>query len=251
MFKFATGLWQGLTLGLGHFMSGVPVVLGVVLMLIAGWVLAGLIGKVATKFLSKIHADNMGDRIGISNFLVSSSSKIKTSEVLGQIIAWCVRLVFIKMVAEQLGMTQVATIASHLIAYIPIIFVALLIIGIGVFLSKIVSDIVRGLALEAKFSNPNILAKIASISVVIFAILAAISVLGIAVVVINTLFIGLVAALALAFGLSFGLGGKDTANTILSNLYGKYNNTDEKAQQYFSTIETYRPVNTPPKPPVV
>ena len=251
MFNFTTSLWQGLTLGLGHFMAGVPIVLGAILILLVGWALAGLIGKVATKFLSTVHADNIGDKIGVEGFLVKSGSKMKTSEFLGKIIVWCVRLVFVEMAAEQLGMMQIAILTGHLVAYIPIVFVALLIIGMGIFLSKIVSGVVRGLALEAKFSNPNLLAKIASMSVVLFAIVAAINVLGIAVVVVNTLFIGLVAALALAFGLSFGLGGKDTANTILSNLYGKYNNTDKKAQQYFSTIETYRPANTPPEPPVV
>ena len=61
------------------------------------------------------------------------------------------------------------------------------------------------------FTNGRLLGRIAEIAIVAFAVLVAINQLGIAADLINILFIGIVAALALAFGLAFGLGGRDVA----------------------------------------
>ena len=77
------------------------------------------------------------------------------------------------------------------------------------------SQLVRGASAEAGFTNPNMLATVASVAVWGFTIIVAVNQLGIATTLINTMLVGLVGALALAFGLAFGLGGRERAAQIL------------------------------------
>jgi hypothetical protein len=81
--------------------------------------------------------------------------------------------------------------------------------------------VVRGAASEAELSNADFLAKVASVVVWAFAIVVAVNQLGIATALVNTLFMAIVGAVALALGLAFGLGGKDTAAEIVRKAYAK------------------------------
>ena len=69
------------------------------------------------------------------------------------------------------------------------------------------------------FSNGALLGRIAEVAIVAFAVIIAINQIGIAANLVNILFIGVVAALALAFGLAFGLGGRDVAAQLTQSWY--------------------------------
>src|SRR5206468_13115614 len=81
------------------------------------------------------------------------------------------------------------------------------------------SNLVRGATAEAGFANPGMLAKVASVAVWAFAIVVAVNQIGIAETLVNTLFMAVVGAAALAAGLAFGLGGRDTAGQIVQRWY--------------------------------
>lgn len=208
---WSVGFITGLTAGLTRFFGAIPNIIGALLLLAIGWFIAGLIGTIVVKLARAIHVDTVSDRVGANSFLARSGAKLKVSDVLGEVVKWVIRLIFIEMAAEQLGMPQVSQIINSVLAFVPNIIVAAIILGVGTFLGQILGGIVRASASEARLSNANTLAKLASGAVVAFAIIAALNELNIAPVVVNTLYIGLVAAISLALGLAFGLGGRETA----------------------------------------
>lgn len=213
-------LWHGLTAGLDRFMAGVPTVLGALLILVIGWVIAGALAALAVKFFRAVHVDTLADHIKVNDFLSRSGTRMRASGVLGEVIKWVVRLVFLEMATDQLGLTQVTAIINRILGYIPNILVSMLILGLGAFLGSLLAGVVRGAASEAGASNPALLSKLASGAVMAFAVIAAVNELGIAPVVVNTLYIGLVAAISLALGLAFGLGGRDTAARLTEQWVG-------------------------------
>ena len=77
----------------------------------------------------------------------------------------------------------------------------------------------RGATAQAQLGNPNTLATITRVAIWAFAIVIAANQVGVASTLVNTLFMGTVGALALAFGLAFGLGGRDTAGKIVQGWY--------------------------------
>ncbi|BDI31543.1 hypothetical protein CCAX7_35940 [Capsulimonas corticalis] len=197
--------------------------------MVIGWIVAGLLATVITKFARAVHIDTLADHAKVNEFLSRSGTRMKASNVLGEVVKWVVRLVFIEMAAEQCGLTQVTVLINRILAYIPNIFVALLLLGVGAFLGNLLSGIVRASASEAGMNDPRLLGKLASFTVMAFAIIAAVNELGVAPVVVNTLYIGLVAAISLALGLAFGLGGRDTAARLTEQWVGQAQKTVAKA----------------------
>lgn len=223
-------LWHGLTAGLDRFANGVPTVLGAILILVIGWIIAGALAKLVANLARVAHADTLADHARVNDFLSRSGTRLKASDILGEVVKWVVRLVFVEMAAEQCGLTQVTALINGILAYIPNILVALLLLGVGAFLGNLLAGVVRGAASEAGMGNPSLLAKLASGGVMAFAIIAAVNELGVAPVVVNTLYIGLVAAISLALGLAFGLGGRETAAKLTEQWVGSAQATASKAQ---------------------
>ena len=81
------------------------------------------------------------------------------------------------------------------------------------------ASLVRGATAEAGLGNPDVLATIARVAVWGFAIVIAVNQIGIATELVNTLFMAIVGAVALALALAFGLGGRETAGRIVASWY--------------------------------
>jgi Conserved TM helix len=227
---WTAGLITGLTAGMARFFGAIPNILGALILLIVGWIVAGLVGGLVTKLCRGIHVDTVADRVGVNGFLQQSGTKLRTSNIIGEILKWVIRLVFIEMAAEQLGMPQISLIINQILGFIPNIIVAMVILGVGGFLGQLLGGIVRGAASEAKIGNANLLSRLTFGAVMAFAIIAALNELNVAPVVVNTLYIGLVAALALALGLAFGLGGRDTAARLTERWAAQLETTAKKVQ---------------------
>ena len=203
---------------LNAFLNAVPLVIGALLIIIIGWIIAGALARVVTEVLRRIGADRLfaehsgrvyGDR----------TRDIKPSVVAGELVKWLVRLVFLVAAANVLGLTQVSELLNAVLLWIPNLIVAAIILLVAPLLARFVRSAIEVGAGEMGFTNAPILGRIAEIAIVAFAVIIAINQIGIAADLVNILFIGVVAALALAFGLAFGLGGRDVAGQLTERWY--------------------------------
>jgi hypothetical protein len=105
---------------------------------------------------------------------------------------------------------------NTLVAYIPNVFVAILVLFLGALAATVVADLVRGATAAANVGNPNVFAAIARYAIIGFAAFIALEQLQIAPSLLNELFAAIVGAVALAAALAFGLGGRETAHRLLS-----------------------------------
>ena len=111
---------------------------------------------------------------------------------------------------------------ESILAYIPNVISAALILTIGVLLAGVVEKLVKGAVGTIDVKSGRLFGKIASYTLVVFATLAAISELQIARASINTIFTGFIAMLAIGFGLALGLGAKDLVARVLNDWYEKF-----------------------------
>ncbi len=234
---WSAGFITGLTAGLARLFGAIPNIIGAVLLLIVGWIIAGVVGNLFAKLCKAVHVDTVSSRVGAAGFLEQTGTKLKASDIMGEVVKWVMRLVFIEMAAEQLGMPQVSQIINQILGLIPNIIVAIIILGVGAFLGKLLGGIVHGGASEAKIGNANLLSRLTYGAVIAFAVIAALNELNVAPIVVNTLYIGLVAAVSLALGLAFGLGGRETAAKLTEQWAGQLEMTAKKVQAL------------PPRPP--
>jgi hypothetical protein len=209
-----------ITAALVTFLSFIPAIIGAIIILIVGWIIAGILGRVVTVVLEKIGFERAAARTGVSGFMHRAGVQdARASRVIGELVKWFVRLLFLEAAAEAVHLTAVTQILNQIVLFIPNLIVALIVLMIGALIARFVSDLVRGSASEMGFSSPNLLASIARVAIMAFAVLIAVNQIGIAATLINTLFGGLVFALALALGLAFGLGGRDTAAQMWQGWY--------------------------------
>jgi hypothetical protein len=138
------------------------------------------------------------------------------TSILGKVVFWFVFLIFLVPAVDSLGLSSVSALLGTIVSYLPNVFVAVLVLFLGMLVATFVADIIRGLISGTSFGNPNIYANIARYAILGFAALIALYQLNIAPAIVETLFTAVVGALALAFGLAFGLGGREAAQRLLS-----------------------------------
>lgn len=232
-----------LTAALTSFMAFLPAFIGAILVLILGWIVASVIAGLIERGLVAVGFEKAMQRSGLADSIGQMRTRWTASKLVAQLAKWFIFLIFVQAAANVLGMPQVTAIINSIVLFIPNVVVALLILVVGAFIARVLSDLVRGSLNEMGVGNPDLLAGIAQYAVVGFAVVAAVNQLGIAETVVNTLFIGLVGSIALALGLAFGLGGRDVAAQITRTWYERGRTASE---QIAAKAETARPGETTP-----
>jgi len=249
MQNFGQAILSALANALNLVFVFVPLLLGFLLILLVGYIIAKVVSKAVTFLLRKIGFDNLANRIGLSRLEQNMGIRLDPAGVLGTIVFWFIFLVFLVPATNALGLTAVSGILNTMIAYIPNVFVAILVLFLGTLAATFVADIVRGATASANIGNPNLFANIARYAIIGFAALIALEQLQIAPALLNILFTAIVGAAALAFGLAFGLGGQDTARKWLNRGESTVTNAASQiqAQQQQSTYQDGSTMQIPPQ----
>jgi len=213
---WGTALFNALSNAVNLILTFIPRLIGFLIILIVGLIIAALVARAVTFLLRKVGFDRVSDRVGLTRFEQRMGIKMDTAGILGRIVYWFILLIFLVAAADALGVPAVSNILNTLVAYIPNVFVAILVLFLGTLAATVVADLVRGAVASTNIGNPNILAGIARWAIIGFAALIALEQLQITPTLLNELFGAIVAALAIAFGLAFGLGGQDAARRWLA-----------------------------------
>lgn len=200
---------------IGNFL---PALVGAIVILIIGFIAANLIGAIVTRFLVALRFNQIADKAEVNRFIFNAGVRMTAAEIVGQLGYWFVLITAFLAAADTLGLHQVSVILGSILFYIPNVVVAVVIIVAGALVADLLSNLVRGAVRTASTATGQTIARITKWSILAFAALLALEQLGIAQKLVETLFTGLVAALAIAFGLAFGLGGQRFASSILDEL---------------------------------
>lgn len=195
---------------------GVRIVLAF-LIFIAAWIVADYIGQLIKKAFDKLKLDAALRQAGAEGLLRKGGVDLNTGVFFGGLVKWSLIAGMFLAVLQLLGLSEVSVIIGTMIAiYLPKIIIAILIMLVAVLVSDLLKKVVTAAAANAHLRSARMLGTLTKVAVIIFATLSALIQLGIAVTLINTLFIGAVVAASIAAGLAFGLGGRDLAARILA-----------------------------------
>ena len=200
-----------------QFLNGLPAFLAAVVVLIIGILIASFLGKLVKKVLDMGKVDDLVDRTGVNRQLGTS---ISVTAVIAWIVKWFFIIATLLAVVNILNIEQVTAFLNQVLLYIPNVVVAIIILALGLVAGNFVQSIVESTATASGMSKvaTDALAAISKWAIVIFSLLAALVQLGIASGLIQFLFTGFVAMVALAGGLAFGLGGRDKASRWLDKI---------------------------------
>jgi hypothetical protein len=216
--NWGDAVFLSLSNALNSFLAAIPQVIGALIIIVIGWLIAGALARLTTEVVRRAGADRLFAEHG-GEVYGTRSQKVKPSVVAGELVKWLIRIVFLVAAANVLGMTQVSELLNDVLLWIPNLIVAAVILLLAPVLARFVRGAIEVGAGQLGFTNAPLLGRIAEIAIVAFAVIIAINQIGIAANLVNILFVGLVAAFSLAFGLAFGLGGRDVAAQLTQSWY--------------------------------
>jgi hypothetical protein len=223
-------IFAALTNALNGFITAIPLIVGAIVIIVIGWLISNLVARLVRELLARAGADRVFAEHGGAVY-GAQSKQIKPSVVASEIVKWIIRFVFLVAAANVLGMPQVSLLLNQVLLWIPNLLVAAIILLVAPLIGRFLRGLIEVGAGNMGFTNAALLGRIAEAAVVAFAVLIAIDQLGIAADLLNILFTGVVAALALAFGLAFGLGGRDVAGRITESWYAGSQAAAERVRQ--------------------
>lgn len=202
----------------------IPSLLAALIVLAIGLILASVLSKLAHKLVDLTKVDTLVHKIDFSKKLEEVGLKLSFSALIAWIVKWFFIIVTLTAVVDIMKLTEVSRFLQDVAHYLPKVIVAVIILAIGLVVGQFVHDVVEK---SAKASNitahtSHMLSAIAKWALVIFSLMASLTQLEVATELIQILFTGLVAMLALALGLAFGLGGKERAGKWLEEISKKH-----------------------------
>ncbi len=198
----------------------VPALLGALVILFAGYLLAKVLERLVERFLRRIRLNRMLERGGVMQAVERSGSHLNPIRVLANLVFWLVMFAVILVAANALGLESLANVFSELVSYIPSVIAAIVIILVGIVLGGFVGGLISASA--GALHGGRALARVGRGGVILLATFMALQELGIATDIVTTAFAILFGAIALAMSLSFGLGNRELAGEITREWYNQY-----------------------------
>lgn len=216
---------QSLQQGLSTLASYIPQLLGAIIVLVVGYIIAKVVQALVTRVLKTLGFESLMERGGVKQFFDRAQTRQTPSSLLGKVAFWFVFIIAITMTANALGIQQISGFLNQLIAYIPNIFAAILILFLAALLANFVAGVVRGA------TGSGILASVVQYGIIIYAVFAALTQLGIAVQLTAPTFLILLGGVSLAAAIAFGWGARNVAQDIVESAYARRGEARQQTRQ--------------------
>lgn len=204
-------LWWGV-------INYVPNIIGALVVLIIGLIVAAGLGALVEKILESVRLDVFLEKIGLKPIFDRAGIRLRAAYFFGKLVYWFVIVAFLVAIADSLQLYALSAFLGSILNYLPNVIAAVLIMLAAFIVAHFLRKLVTASVMSAKLHSGPFLGIVTYWAVAVFGVLTALAQLNIATEIIQTIVTGFIAMLALAGGLAFGLGGKDYANHLLNKL---------------------------------
>ncbi len=204
-------IWQS-------FIEFLPTLLAAIIVFIIGWLIAIFLGKVANRIVKTIKLDLLLVKLGFRKALAKAKLKLDSGKFFDELVKLFFIIVFLMTAVDILGLKEVTLFLKTILLYLPNVIIAAIVLLAAVIIANFMQRLVRASADAAGLSSSGAVGGIVKWAILVFGFVIALTQLGIATTLIQTIVIGLIAMFALAGGLAFGLGGKNWAAGILEKI---------------------------------
>ncbi|MBU4285066.1 hypothetical protein KKF60_00145 [Patescibacteria group bacterium] len=206
-----TQIWQS-------FIEFLPTLLASLIVFIVGWLIAIFLGKMVNRMIKAIKLDLLLERLNFQKALAKARLKLDSPKFFEELVKWFFIIVFLMTAVEILGLVEVTLFLKGILYYIPNVVIAAIMLLAAAIVAKFMQKLVKASADTAGLSSANAISGVVKWAILIFGFVIALTQLGIAAALIQTIIIGIIAMITIAGGLAFGLGGKDLAANILDKI---------------------------------
>lgn len=195
---------------LNNVLAMIPNIIVAIVLILVGVFVAKWLKGVVVSLLENLGVNSLASKMGLGGRTSSTS----IAQVIGTIVQIIIILLFVSEALQVANLDFMASLATAIFAYLPMVIAAIVILAVGFWLANMAERLVGSVLVDAS-GQPSVLRHVAKYAILGIAFFMAISQLGIAPMIVNTAFLLILGAVALAFGLAFGLGGRETAARYL------------------------------------
>ncbi len=211
---------------LNQMSAFLPKLIGALVILIVGWIIAKVVLALAVKGLKLIRLDVLVEKSGIDEFLKQGGLQLTMQGLLAGLQYWLIMLIVFLATANSLGLQVASDLFSKIVLYIPNVIVAVLVLIVGTFFARLVRGVLLTYLNNVGIEGAATVSTLAQYAIIVFVTFTALEQLAIGRELIVSAFELAFGAVCLALALAFGLGGRDWAASIVENLRKK--NDDKK-----------------------
>lgn len=185
------------------------------LLLVAGWLVARLVRRLAIRALRVLKVDEMAERAGLDDFLVQGGVRYTTVTLIAGTLYWLILLgVFIALL-DALGVRAAGDLFGRLVQFVPNVMLAVGILVFGSLLSRVVGGVVTSYLSNVGSTAAEPVGALARYAMLVFVLFMAAEQVAIGSAVLVSAFQIAFAAVCLAAALAFGLGGREWAARVI------------------------------------
>ncbi|MCL5438947.1 MAG: hypothetical protein M1268_03080 [Patescibacteria group bacterium] len=210
-------LLASLNNGLAAVVSFIPKFFAGVIILILGFVVASIVKQIVIQIIKALRVEALLKKYSVPE----GKEEFNWANILAEIVRWFIIIIFLIPTADVWGLPQIVTVLNTFLLYLPNVFVAAIIGLVGFVFAQLAYDIMLASTKSISSNTSKTIASFTKWAITVFVILAILTQLGVAADLVRILFTGLVAMLAIAGGIAFGLGGKDSAKSVIEEVHKK------------------------------
>mgnify|MGYP003578821634 CR=1 FL=1 len=200
------------------FIQFTPKLIVAIVFFVVGWLIGALVCRAIEQVFNSLKIDSLFASIGAGNFLKRAGLNLNTGHFVGEVVRWFIIIVFLLPSLNLVGLNDVSFfLQNDVLGYLPQVIIAAFVLIIAAIVSEALGKTVLATAKAVNLRTANMLATVAKYAVWVFAFIIALGKLGLGDYM-SILFSGIIAMIALAGALAFGLGAKDHAAKFIEGL---------------------------------
>ncbi|MDH3207329.1 MAG: mechanosensitive ion channel [Gemmatimonadota bacterium] len=211
-------MFQGV---IDSLIAGAPGVVLAVVLVVAALVVAKVVERVLAAAMARVRFDAMVSKVGIDQTIQRMGIRESLNKVVPRIVYYLLLILFAKTAADSMGLVAISDAIGAFMAYLPNIVAALLIIVLGSAAAQFAGRAVAEAATNSGIEFGASLGGLVSGLILFVLGIMAIGQLQIDTDIIRVVTAAILAGMALAFGLAFGLGSRDVTRNILAGFYAR------------------------------
>ncbi|MGB1238395.1 MAG: mechanosensitive ion channel family protein [Pseudomonadales bacterium] len=245
--KLQNTVIENITAQWASVISVLPNIVGALVILLLGCLIAWLVKKGSSATLKRLGLDKISSDVGVLGVMDNAGIKRSLSELCGKFFYWLILFMFMVPAADTLGFDELVALIKTLISFLPKIAIALITVILGMMFATFLKGAITSSRLFSNLNSGGTLGNIAYTVIVASVVLMALEQLSIRTELLHNILLIALTAVALALAIALGLGAREVAKNLLLGSYAResFNSGDIiEIADYRGTVEHVNSLNT-------
>ncbi len=203
--------------------DAIPRIIMVIVLLVAGYLVAKIIATFLEKGLKAIKFDDLAIKMKLDEPMKVVGIKGGLSTFLSKVVFWLIMLVIIVSASENLGIAIIADQINKIIEFIPKLISAVLILLTGYFVAVKIKEVINNMTESLGGSAGRVIASVVYYFIMIMVVITAIDQTGIKTSLISNNILLVVGVILIGGAVAYGYAAREIMRNMLSSFYSKKN----------------------------